>query len=139
MKPTIRVLIADDEGKVIETLTCILQLADTDYEFSIAKVINEHEVLNKIEEFSPNVVLLDNWFKDRESGIKELLPEITGKYSKVKVIIITSKRGGKIDQIMDATGWGISNFIDKQTMTDDDLIESVIKAYNESINQEGAV
>ncbi|MCP4695968.1 MAG: response regulator [Gammaproteobacteria bacterium] len=131
----IRVLVADDEKTVCEELEGIL-LMDRTRNFEVEMVLEADNILPSVGRFKPHVVLLDNFFAEAELGIDKILPQIKGFMPEVRVIIITSKRGGQTRPIVRALGWQADDFLDKPFDDPDALCECVAKAYQHFLQQQ---
>lgn len=134
MKDRIRVLIVDDEAPIVNSLRNMLIL-DLENEFVISHESTPERVISAIKTFQPQVVLLDNFFAQKEMGIDDLLPRIAGQFPNVKVIMITAHRGADTEQIVRALGWSAAAFLDKQGITPEVLRRKVLEAYSEYLRE----
>lgn len=55
-----RVLVCDDDRDILDIIDYIL----TDAGWEVAKSENVNDIINKIEECTPSVILMDNWIPD---------------------------------------------------------------------------
>ncbi|MCP4698932.1 MAG: response regulator [Gammaproteobacteria bacterium] len=133
MAEKIRVLVADDEKTVCKELKGIL-LMDRHHKFEVKTIMEHNQILDEVKRFSPHVVLLDNFFAEAELGIDTILPQIKGFMPQVRVIIITSKRGGQTRPIVRALGWQADDFLDKPFDDPDALCDCVAKAYQRTLS-----
>ncbi len=118
---TIKVLVIDDEQVVLDSITQKL-MTRVDYRFSIQTTKSTDHLIETISSTKPDVILLDNWIGTINEGLQSALPTIRGAFPSQKVIIITSRRGGDTEQILEGRGWGAFAFIDKDGMWNDDLL-----------------
>ncbi len=102
---TTKILIIDDEEKIRETLTDILE--DEGYNVTTAPSIQEGHTL--VREKSFDLVLLDIWLSDG-NGL-ELLKEIKAENPLIEVIMITGH--GNIETAVKATKYGAFDFLEK--------------------------
>ena len=134
---TIRVLIADDDGAIIETYKNWLTM-DRDYRFIVEWETEADRIIEKVEWFKPDVVLLDNVFADGASGIDQVLPSLKAICPEVAVIIVTGKRGPDTRQIRKSIAWQASDFLDKGPLTAGFLIARIVEAYDRMRDATGA-
>jgi response regulator of citrate/malate metabolism len=118
---TISVLIVDDEQTVLDAIKTKLDIS-RDFHFSVHISKTVEHIIETISRLKPDVIVLDNWIGDKDEGIKKALPTIMAAFPDQKVIVLTSKRGGDTDQIMEARAWGAHTFIDKAGMWQEDLL-----------------
>jgi two-component system nitrogen regulation response regulator NtrX len=104
MKST--VLVVDDEEGILETLTGILE--DEGYEVITAS--SGEKALILVEEFSPEIVLLDVWMPEGIDGI-ETLKKIRQTNNETSVIMISGH--ANIDLAVQATKLGAMDFLEK--------------------------
>jgi DNA-binding NtrC family response regulator len=136
MKDRIRVLIVDDEAPIVNSLRNMLIL-DRENEFVVNHESAPERVIAAVKSFQPHVVILDNFFAQKEMGIDDLLPRIAGQFPDVKVIIITAHRGADTDPIVRALGWSAAAFLDKQGIAPELLRRKVLEAYTEYLREAG--
>ncbi len=115
------VLIVDDEPSIVESLEGIL----SDDGFEVLHAFNGYEALKKIEEESPDLVLLDIWMPGMD-GI-ETLKEIKKNFPNLPVVIITGH--GTIESAVVATKSGAFDFLEKPLS-----IDRVIVTINNALN-----
>ncbi|MDZ7597991.1 MAG: sigma-54 dependent transcriptional regulator [Desulfobacterales bacterium] len=114
-------LIVDDEPSILQTLGGLL----TDEGFEVITAANGYEALKKIENESPDLVLLDIWMPGID-GI-ETLKEIKKAAPYIPVIIITGH--GTIETAVRATKLGAFDLIEKPLSIDKVLV-SIHNALN---------
>ena len=115
------VLIVDDEITIIESLSGIL----SDDGFEVIHAFNGYEALKKIENESPDIVLLDIWMPGMD-GI-ETLREIKQKFPNIPVVMITGH--GSIESAVEATKSGAYDFLEKPLS-----IDKVMVTINNALN-----
>ncbi len=115
------VLIVDDEPSIVESLEGVL----SDDGFEVLHAFNGYEALKKIEEESPDIVLLDIWMPGMD-GI-ETLKEIKKKFPNLPVVMITGH--GTIESAVVATKSGAFDFLEKPLS-----IDRVIVTINNALN-----
>ena len=115
------VLIVDDNESIIESLEGIL----SDEGFEVLYAFNGYEALKKIEQESPDIVLLDIWMPGMD-GI-ETLKEIKKDFPAMPVVMITGH--GTIEAAVDATKSGAFDFLEKPLS-----IDRVILTINNALN-----
>ncbi len=115
------ILIVDDEPSILQSLSGLL----SDEGFEIKTATNGYEGLKRIEEGSPDLVLLDIWMPGID-GI-ETLKEIKKNYPTIPVIIITGH--GTIETAVKATKLGAYDLIEKPLS-----IDKVIVTINNALN-----
>lgn len=118
---SIRVLVVDDDQTVLDAINQKLKTR-SDYRFDVHTQKSTDHLIEIITKVRPDVILLDNWIGGADEGLKKALPTIMGALPEQKVIVITSRRGGDTDQIMESRAWGAYTFIDKQGMWQGDLL-----------------
>jgi two-component system, NtrC family, response regulator AtoC len=100
-----RVLIVDDDPLVAEGLTALLEMDD----WTTAGVGTAREAYPLLEDFSPDVVLLDVSLPDA-SGI-DLLDQIKSHFESLPVIMISG--AGDVDTVVEAMQKGAETFLQK--------------------------
>ncbi len=115
------ILIVDDEPSIVESLEGIL----CDDGFEVLHAFNGYEALKKIEEESPDLVLLDIWMPGMD-GI-ETLKEIKKEFPNMPVVMITGH--GTIEAAVIATKSGAFDFLEKPLS-----IDRVIVTINNALN-----
>ena len=108
----LRLMIADDHGVVREGLRNILAL-QSDFEI-VAEAIDSEDALKKVEEFRPDVLILDVWMP-RRSGI-EILPEIRTLSPDTKVLFLTAFIDRQ--QVVDALKEGLRGVVLKDSSSE---------------------
>jgi DNA-binding NtrC family response regulator len=117
-----RVLIADDNREVVESLRLLLKTEG----FATASVTSPQAVLARLRKQTFDVVLMDmNYTRDTTSGTEglELLQAIQTLDSEVPVVVITS--WGSVERAVEAMRRGAGDFIEKPW--DDARLISVIR------------
>ncbi len=115
------VLIVDDEVSIIDSLEGIL----SDDGFEVMHAFNGYEALKKIEDHSPDIVLLDIWMPGMD-GI-ETLKEIKKSSPHLPVVMITGH--GTIESAVYATKSGAYDFLEKPLS-----IDKVMVTINNALN-----
>ncbi|MFO7964183.1 MAG: sigma-54 dependent transcriptional regulator [Desulfobacterales bacterium] len=115
------ILIVDDEPSILQSLSGIL--ADEGFESYTAS--NGYEALKRIEEESPDLVLLDIWMPGLD-GI-ETLKEIKRRNPHIQVVIITGH--GNIETAVKAVKMGAFDLIEKPLS-----IDKIMVTINNSLN-----
>ncbi len=100
-----KILLVDDDKQFINDLTVLLE---NDYSVIFAQ--NEKEALHKLEEESPDVVLLDLLFNDRVNGL-DILREMLSKDPNLPVIMMTDY--ASVETAIDAIKIGAFDYISK--------------------------
>jgi two-component system, NtrC family, nitrogen regulation response regulator NtrX len=106
-----KIVIVDDEAPIREVLSA--SLADEGYEVRLAK--NGEEGLRVIEEFKPQVVLLDIWMPGQLDGIA-VLKEARSKSTAAEYIVMSGH--GTIETAVKATKLGAWDFVEKPLSMD---------------------
>lgn len=135
----IRVLIADDEPELRESVRSALVLAD-EAEFQVDMVGDRDKVLEKLRQWKPQVLVLDDRFGPDEEdnvGISILLPQIRAEFENVGIVIITAHRGSSMHPVTQAGAYGADAFLDKP-FTREKLIEAVLSAYQAYLKRGGS-
>jgi len=99
------VLIVDDEESICQALRGIL----TDEGFEVITALNASEAFKKIEEDSPDLILLDIWLPDID-GL-EVLQKIKKQNPHIPVIMISGH--GNVETAVKAMKLGAYDFIEK--------------------------
>ncbi len=115
------VLIVDDEPSILQSFEGLL----TDEGFEVMTASNGYEALKVIEQFTPDIVLLDIWMPGID-GI-ETLKEIRAAHPHIPVIMVTGH--GTIETAVNATKIGAFDFIEKPLSIDKVIVE-INKALN---------
>jgi two-component system nitrogen regulation response regulator NtrX len=110
-----KVLIVDDEAPIREVLSA--SLVDEGYDVREAK--NGEDGLKAIDEFKPQVVLLDIWMPGRIDGI-DVLREARSKVSGTEFIIMSGH--GTVETAVKATKLGAWDFVEKPLSMDKIMI-----------------
>lgn len=122
---TEKVLVIDDEGPIREVLCASL----ADEGFIVDSAPDMEIGLRKIENFQPDIVLLDIWMKGPRDGL-DLLREISNKVKKPDVIMMSGH--GTIETAVEATKLGAWDFIEKPISIDKVtiLLKNLIEVQN---------
>jgi len=127
---TLRVLIIDDEQsmrQIVEQALCQFQLAmgdiDINVRFAVDSAINGSDGWDKIGDFKPDIILLDNNLPDI-SGM-EILEKITAQDHDMLTLMITAQ--ASLNTAVQATKRGAYDFMAKP-FTADEIREIVRKA-----------
>ncbi len=135
--PNIRVLIVDDDALFARAIQRNLELLSTP-RFECRVVLRHDIVAAAVEDFKPDIVLLDNDFDGDGGGVKvgvnQALPELVGRFRKMtgRVIIVTGKADPfSADDVIAAGAWGIGNFLHKEAVEDTAKLRDVIVAAHE--------
>jgi response regulator of citrate/malate metabolism len=111
----IRVLVVDDDSTYLNTVkNGLFQFREPHYVISMCATPSE--LMEKIEQFKPDVVLLDNDFHKTKIGISRLLPEIVGRFPYLQdgIIICTGGRDlSDSSELKEAFHWNAAKFLDK--------------------------
>ncbi len=119
----IKVLIVDDQKLLAEGLKSVLQ---TDEELSVVGIaLDGLEGLNKCEELSPDVVLMDVRMPNMNGVVAT--DAIKSKFPEIKVIILTTFDDS--DYILNAINNGANGYLLKDTNAVS-LINAIKSAYN---------
>lgn len=106
-----KILVVDDEAPIREVL--VASLVDDGYEVKSAK--SGEEALKVLEDYRPNVVLLDIWMPGQMDGI-EVLRATRSKYSSTEFIIMSGH--GTIETAVKAVKLGAWDFVEKPLSID---------------------
>lgn len=110
-----KILVVDDEAPIREVLSA--SLADEGYPVKVAR--SGEEGLRLIEEFRPNVVLLDIWMPGSMDGI-EVLRTARGRFPGTEFIIMSGH--GTIETAVKAVKLSAWDFVEKPLSIDKILI-----------------
>ncbi len=111
----LNVLVVDDEAPIREVLSASLQ----DEGFEVQVAVNGEDGLRKLDEYSPQVVLLDIWMPGKVDGL-EVLQLAKAKYPETEFIIMSGH--GTIETAVKATKFGAWDFVEKPLSIDKILI-----------------
>lgn len=100
-----KILIADDEEKILKILTRLL----SDEQYNVKAVENGQKAVAALQSFQPDIILMDQNMPGL-SGI-EALEVIKEKYPEVPVIIITAF--GEVSMAVDAIKKGAYDYLEK--------------------------
>ncbi len=100
-----KILLVDDDKQFINDLTVLLE---NDYSVIFAQ--NEKDALHKLEEESPDVVLLDLMFNDRVNGL-DILRKMLSKDLNLPVIMMTDY--ASVETAIEAIKIGAFDYISK--------------------------
>ncbi len=125
-KPMIRILIADDHPIVRDGLRKLLSLED-DFEI-VAEASDGREVLDKVQELDPDVLLLDLRMPNLD-GLSTL-QALAQLNKKTRVIVLTASEDK--NEFVQAMKLGCSGIVLKQTAPDL-IVKSIRKVYGGEI------
>jgi len=111
----VKILIVDDEAPIREVLSA--SLADEGYPIRVAR--SGEEGLRVMEEFRPNIVLLDIWMPGSMDGL-EVLRQARARYPGIDFIIMSGH--GTIETAVKAVKLGAWDFVEKPLSIDRILI-----------------
>lgn len=111
----VKILVVDDEAPIREVLSA--SLADEGYIVKTAR--SGEEGLRLMDEFRPNVVLLDIWMPGSMDGI-EVLSAARGRFPGIEYIIMSGH--GTIETAVKAVKLGAWDFVEKPLSIDRILI-----------------
>ncbi len=111
----VKILIVDDEAPIREVLSA--SLADEGYPIRVAR--SGEEGLRVMEEFRPNIVLLDIWMPGAMDGL-EVLRQARSRYPGIDFIIMSGH--GTIETAVKAVKLGAWDFVEKPLSIDKILI-----------------
>ncbi len=103
MNPVI--LLVDDDKHFLSDLTILLEK-----NYGVITANNENEALRKLEEDSPDVVLLDLMFNDRVNGL-DILRKMLSKDPNLPVIMMTDY--ASVETAIEAIKIGAFDYISK--------------------------
>jgi two-component system nitrogen regulation response regulator NtrX len=106
-----RILVVDDEAPIREVLCASL----ADEGFIVDSAENAEEGLKKIENFKPQVVLLDIWMPGDKDGM-DVLREISEQQIRPDIIVMSGH--GTIETAVEATKLGAWDFVEKPISID---------------------
>ncbi len=106
-----KILVIDDESPIREVLTA--SLADEGYIIDSAE--NAEVGLKKIEQFQPDIVLLDIWMPGAKDGMA-LLRDVSSMNHRPDIIMMSGH--GTIETAVEATKLGAWDFIEKPVSID---------------------
>lgn len=80
-----KILVVDDDAEVLETIQLILEIGG----YKVSPLNNGYEVLKRIEQFKPDLIILDISLGDIDG--RELCEQLkaTDKYSKIPILLIS--------------------------------------------------
>lgn len=107
-----KILVIDDDAEVRSLISGVL--SDEGYSTSIAA--NEQEAIAAVKTDMPDLVFLDLWIGDDESGGFKILDKLKNINSELPIIIISGH--GTIDIAMNAMRKGAFDFIEKPFVID---------------------
>lgn len=116
MKPNAKILIIDDERPIVE----VLQASLKDEGFVVDVAFSGRQGLEKIREFSPDVVLQDIWMPGDMDGIQVLEEVKKGGYPDCQFIIMSGH--GTIETAVRAVKNGAWDFVEKPLSMDKIII-----------------
>ncbi len=133
----IRVLVVDDDSTFLNTVkNGLFQFSEPSYVVHLWPTPSE--LMEKIEQFKPDVVLLDNDFHKTKIGISKLLPEIVGRfpYLQDSIIICTGRRDlSDSTELKEAFHWNAAKFLDKPIKKMETLINAINDIYENKYHE----
>ena len=111
-KPQGKILIVDDEEDIRALIKGILE----DEGFTLAEAANSEQAFKKIDEFEPDLVVLDIWLQGSEKDGMEILAEISKSEAYLPVLMISGH--GTIETAVSAIKEGAYDFIEKPFKSD---------------------
>ena len=112
MKNTTKVLIIDDERPIVEVLSASLR----DEGYIVDNAFSGRQGLQKIREFSPEIVLQDIWMPGELDGLQVLEEVKKGGYPECQFIIMSGH--GTIETAVRAVKNGAWDFVEKPLSMD---------------------
>lgn len=106
MKSSHRVLIVDDEKSIRDVLSASLM----DEGYTVESAYNGEKALRMMDEFKPEIVLLDIWMPGRLDGV-EVLKESKIKNPDIDFVIMSGH--GTIETAVTTTKYGAWDFVEK--------------------------
>jgi two-component system nitrogen regulation response regulator NtrX len=121
-----KILVVDDEAAIREVLSA--SLADDGYFVRSAR--SADEALKAIEEFRPNIALLDIWMKGQQDGI-DVLRSAKSKFPQIEFIMMSGH--GTVETAVKATKLGAWDFVEKPISIDkiNILLNNILGFQNE--------
>ncbi|MBW1709769.1 MAG: sigma-54-dependent Fis family transcriptional regulator [Deltaproteobacteria bacterium] len=110
-----KILVVDDEEDIRQSLEGILR----DEGFDVTLATNGAEVLDRIQEDAPDLVLLDIWMEGSEQGL-DVLKHLQKEYPFLPVVMISGH--GNIETAVRATKLGAYDYIEKPLSYDKILL-----------------
>lgn len=126
----IKILVVDDEAPIREVLSA--SLGDDGYQVKVAR--NGEDGLKSMEEFQPNVVLLDIWMPGSMDGI-EVLEVAKRRFPNLETIIMSGH--GNIETAVKAVKLGAWDFVEKPLSFDriQILIKNILSYQGERLEK----
>ncbi|KAB1232328.1 response regulator [Chryseobacterium viscerum] len=119
-----KILIFDDDTAILEVITIIFE--ENGYEVKISET--SHDILEKVEEYKPDVILMDNWIP-RIGGVEATkLLKSTEEFKHIPVIYVTANN----DIVALASEAQADDYVSKPFNLDD-LEEKVAKHIKEQV------
>lgn len=81
-----KILIFDDEAAILEVISIIFE--ENGYEVEISET--SHDILEKVEKFQPDVILMDNWIPNIGGVEATQLIKNHEKFKDIPVIYVTA-------------------------------------------------
>lgn len=106
-----KILVVDDEAPIREVLSASL----ADEGFIVDSAENAEMGLKKIEQFQPDIVLLDIWMPGDKDGM-DVLREVSSKAQRPDIIVMSGH--GTIETAVEATKLGAWDFVEKPVSLD---------------------
>jgi CheY-like chemotaxis protein len=119
-----KILIFDDDTAILEVVTIIFE--ENGYEVKISET--SHDILEKVAEYKPDVILMDNWIP-RIGGVEATkLLKSTEEFKHIPVIYVTANN----DIVALASEAQADDYVSKPFNLDD-LEEKVAKHIKEQV------
>lgn len=121
LKNTKKILLVDDEPGIIELYSEVLR----DAGFSVDTASNGNEALQKAEEGSYELVLLDIMMNDGPDGLEvlKIIKAMPEKYKKPIIVMLTNL--AITNNVKDAYDYGAEGYLIKLTLSNDQLVKKV--------------
>ncbi|MDH5825752.1 response regulator [Sphingobacterium sp. SG20118] len=114
-----KILICEDDAAILDIVSIILE--DYGYEVSISQT--SHDIIEKVEAFQPNLILMDNWIPNIGGSEATKLLKKHPDYHKIPVIYITANS----DIAALAAAAGADDFLAKPFNLED--LEKIVAKY----------
>ncbi|KQO42527.1 response regulator [Methylobacterium sp. Leaf85] len=123
-KAPLRVLVVEDAGEIRDAAADVL----TRRGMVVRKASRLDNLIQNLHRFKPDVVVLDDYFRQSKVGFAELMPTLVERFPGIRYVITLSGTPTK-DAETDPLRWGASDVVRKDTMFRDRILErSVINA-----------
>jgi two-component system, NtrC family, nitrogen regulation response regulator NtrX len=102
-----KILIADDDQKIIDSLDSILQKEG----YAVVKTTNPDEVLSLIEQEEPALAILDIFFGSQNPAGERLIKEISAKFPHTQCLVISGE--SDVYKVLSCLKSGALDFLEK--------------------------